>query len=79
MPRIGAQNSQTLFPRAGDEIHPALRNRGLVYETKEDGGEKTGTDGMPSPFLPLMKGLAPRLDGKQDDENDGEKSMVCKL
>ena len=26
---------------------------------------------------PLVKGLAPRLDGKQDDENDGEKSTVC--
>ena len=32
---------------------------------------------MPNPFLPLVKGLAPRLDGKQDDENDGEKSTVC--
>ena len=32
---------------------------------------------MPSPFLPRVKGLAPRLDGKQDDENDGEKSTVC--
>ena len=30
---VGAQNPQTLFPCAGDEIHPALRNRGLVYET----------------------------------------------
>ena len=29
-------------------------------------------------FLPRVKGLAPRLDGKQDDENDGEKSTVCK-
>ena len=27
--------SQTLFPRAGNVIHPVLRNRGLVYETNE--------------------------------------------
>ena len=33
-PRNSAQSAQTLFPRAGDAIHPELRNRGLVYETK---------------------------------------------
>ena len=32
---------------------------------------------MPNPFLPLVKRLAPRLDGKQDDENGGEKSTLC--
>ena len=31
----------------------------------------------PSEFLPLARGLAPRLDGKQNDENDGEKNTVA--
>ena len=33
VPGNSAQSAQTLFPRAGDTIHPELRNRGLVYET----------------------------------------------
>ena len=30
VPRNGVQSPQALFPRAGDVIHPVLRNRGLV-------------------------------------------------
>ena len=33
MPRNSVQNPLTLFPCAGDAIHPELWNRGLVYET----------------------------------------------
>ena len=33
VPRNGVQSPQTLFPHAGDVIHPVLWNRGLVYET----------------------------------------------
>ena len=32
--RNGVQSPQTLFPRAGDVVHPVLRNRGLVYQTR---------------------------------------------
>ena len=33
VPRNSVQRPKTLFPCAGDEIHPVLWNRGLVYET----------------------------------------------